>query len=340
MNKNELGQFFTKKNTWLTKPVFNFLNQHLDKIESILDPFAGAGDLFIWIKQKISNQTKFDFVGYDIDKKLGWKINDSLKKIPIIKNSFIVTNPPYLSKNSCTRNGFVGTYEKYFKNSEHSDLYLIALERMIDTGLPGIAIVPETIINSKFSKKNINKIIIIEPNPFEDTEVPICVVCFNGVKQEKTRIYKNDKYIGLLDNLIKLSPKAEKINLYDLRFNDISGSIAIKGVDSTDPNSRIEFLNSKELKYDISKIKQTSRAITIIKSEFIDNCSAIEKNKIIAEANNILNNFRKSTSDVLLSPFKGNNKDLIRRRRMDFALARNILELAYSKVIFQNERIG
>ena len=165
-------------------------------------------------------------------------------------------------------------------------------------------------------------------------------MCFNGVKQEKTRIYKNDKYIGLLDNLIKLSPKAEKINLYDLRFNDISGSIAIKGVDSTDPNSRIEFLNSKELKYDISKIKQTSRAITIIKSEFIDNCSAIEKNKIIAEANNILNNFRKSTSDVLLSPFKRNNKDLIRRRRMDFALARNILELAYSKVIFQNERIG
>ena len=61
--------------------------------------------------------------------------------------------------------------------------------------------------------------------------MPICVVCFNGVKQEKTRVYKNDKCIGVLDNLIRLSPKAEKINLYDLRFIDISASIAIKGVD-------------------------------------------------------------------------------------------------------------
>jgi hypothetical protein len=207
---------------------------------------------------------------------------------------------------------------------------------MIETGLPGIAIVPETLINSKFSKNNINRIVIIEPNPFEDTEVPICVVCFNGIKKGKTRIYKNDEFIGLLDELITKSPKADVINLRDLRFNDVTGTIAIKGVDSTDPNIRISFLNSKELTYDISKIKGSSRAITIVKSKLIDNCSDTTKKEIIETANKILNKYRNETADVLLSPFKGNNKNLKRRRRMDFALARNILELAYNKVIYKH----
>ncbi|ARU91844.1 hypothetical protein SCLARK_001308 [Spiroplasma clarkii] len=312
-----------------------FLRKYIAKIDTILDPFAGAGDLFLWIKQKIDPNEELRYVGYDIDSKLGWSVNDSLTKIPILENAFIVTNPPYLSKNSCSRNNYIDTYNMYFIDSEHPDLYLIALEKMIETGLPGIAIVPETIINSKFSKKNINKIVVIEPNPFEDTEVPICVVCFNGKTYKKTRIFKNDKYIGVLDHLIESSPSPKKINLHDLRFNDILGTIAIKGIDSTDPKNKIEFLDVRNLKYDVNKIKNTSRAITIVSSMLFNNCDERERNGIIEKANEILNNFRKNTNDVLLSPFKGNNKESVRRRRMDFALARNILELAYSEVILQ-----
>ena len=99
-----------------------------------------------------------------------------------------------------------------------------------------------------------------------------------------------------------------------------------------DANSRCSF-HSRAPGHNIENCKAFKHVVQdLIDSKAIDLAPA-------AEANNILNNFRKSTSDVLLSPFKGNNKDLI-RRRMDFALARNILELAYSKVIFQNERIG
>ncbi|AOG59992.1 hypothetical protein SHELI_v1c00370 [Spiroplasma helicoides] len=333
MKKLILGQFFTKKNTWLTKPVINFIEKNTKKCKSIVDPFAGIGDLFTTIRILFSDKQDFKYLGYDIDDKLGWTQNDSLLKIPKISKSFFVTNPPYLSKNSCKRNDFSDSYKKYFLKFKFTDLYMIALHQMIETGLPGIAIVPETIIKSTFPKDKINRIVIIEPNPFEDTEVPICVVCFNGSVKEKIKIYKNDKYIGKLENLNKLLPKPDSLFLYDLRFNDIRGKIAIKGVDSTDPLNKIKFLNKEDLLYSISKIKNTSRAITIVGCEIFKKCNQNQINKIIKEANTILHNFRAATNDVLLAPFKGNNKKAERRRRLDFHTARNILEIAYSNVI-------
>ena len=49
---------------------------------------------------------------------------------------------------------------------------------------------------------------------------------------------------------------------------------------------------------------------------------------IIVNANKILNDYRKATSDVLLTPFKGNNKIGKRRRRLDFKKAKEIVEKA------------
>ena len=77
--------------------------------------------------------------------------------------------------------------------------------------------------------------------------------------------------------------------------------------------------------YDLTNIKESSRLITLIEvcadDETID--------KLIDHGNDILLDFRNKTSDILLSPFKGNKKNGERRRRLDYATARAILEDAY-----------
>jgi hypothetical protein len=52
---------------------------------------------------------------------------------------------------------------------------------------------------------------------------------------------------------------------------------------------------------------------------------------VIREANRDLNRIRKASGDLVLAPFKGNDKRGVRRRRLDYALARVILNHAANK---------
>ncbi|MEZ0180333.1 hypothetical protein ['Camptotheca acuminata' phytoplasma] len=198
----------------------------------------------------------------------------------------------------------------------------------------GIAIVPETFINSKFNKNNINRIVIIESNPFEDATIPICVVCFNGQKNEQQIIYKNDKKIGLLKDLLKFKNLIQIKNdfLKSLKFNDILGAIALLGVDSTNLQKKIKFINKANLSYDLKNVKISSRAITVINSNILNTLTSQKITQTIEKANKILNDFRQKTEDVLLTPFKGNNSLKQRRRRLDFTLASQIITQAFLEV--------
>lgn len=78
--------------------------------------------------------------------------------------------------------------------------------------------------------------------------------------------------------------------------------------------------------YDITSIKESSRLITLIEVNDADEAFI---DRLIHSSNMILSDFRMSTKDVLLSPFKGNKKNGERRRRLDYRTARAILEDAY-----------
>lgn len=176
--KVKLGQFFTQSNVWLKKHILDFINN--SACNTIYDPFAGAGDIL-----KCFN--KLNVVALDIDKSLGWNYNDSLSNIPTIDNAIIVTNPPYLAKNSASKKRF---NIDYFKYSEYEDLYLIALEKCLKAQKYVVAIIPESFINAKFKYKNrLVSITIIENNPFLDTSIPVCVACFNNVFKDFKDIY-------------------------------------------------------------------------------------------------------------------------------------------------------
>src|SRR3989338_8534396 len=318
------GQFNTKRDIWLKEHIKRFIIS--TKAAVAYDPFAGDGHLLEAARSIGFQET----IGLYIDKKLDWAKNDSLLHIPTIDNAIIITNPPYLTNYSAKRKGVYQSVERYFSNSEYDDIYLIALERMIQTQKYVVAIVPETFINSNFKQKHkLNSITIIEDNCFDDTETPVCVLCFDGrVKDPKAiKVYKNDEYLNTLRYFEEMRIKPSK-NI-EMAFNDSAGNIALRAVDTTDPNSMIKFMRKDELDYDLNNIKQSSRLITLIN---INKLNRNELDLFLEECNKVLFCFRDRTKDVLLSPFKGNMKNGRRRRRLDYETARAMLEIAYEKV--------
>lgn len=316
--KRSLGQFFTKNDFWLKDHILEFIKS--TKAIIAFDPFAGGGDLLNVAKKIGFKKIK----GFDIDQNLNWEQNDSLLNIPKLHGSIIITNPPYLTNYSAKRKGIYENVKKYFDICSYDDIYQLAIEKCLVNDY-GVMIIPETFINSTFSKNRLVSITVIEGQLFNDTENPICVICFDNKNKQysQVKIYKNDKLIGNLDHFEKMRRIPHK-NIY-MKFNAPEGQIALRAVDTTNPQKSISFMKPEEIDYDLTNIKYSSRLITLIelkaKKDVID--------KIIEYGNNLLFDFRKKTNDVLLSPFKGNKKNGERRRRLDYMTARAFLEDAY-----------
>ena len=324
MNKKQLGQYFTKKDLWLQPQIKKFIENSNCKIA--YDPFAGAGDLL-----SCSRDYGIDeIVGLDIDEKLKWQYNNSLVCIPHIDNAIIITNPPYLTNYSAKRKKIIDGLECYFE--KYTDLYQLAIIRMLEAQDYVVAIIPETFINSNFLTKvseRIHSITILIDNPFEDTENPVCVVCFdnNLFANRETLVYVGDKYINTLGYIkSKLMEPSKK---YKINFNKVGGKLAIRAVDMPSENKKIQFMPIDALCYDLNNIKNSSRLITVVDVEDIN----FDINILARKCNMILKQYREETKDINLSPFKGNAKDGTRRRRLDYKTARAIIEQAIDLIV-------
>lgn len=328
IRKVELGQFFTVDKIWLKNHILKFIQNSSASI--VYDPYAGNGDILKLNRYFGIELTK----GLDIDPSLKWELNDSLMNIPSLENSIIVTNPPYLAKQSATRRKI--DVSRYFEESKYDDLYLIALDRMLDSSDNVVAIVPESFVNSNFKRKNrLVSITILEENPFLDTEVPVCVVCFDNIekKDSNIKIYKNNTMVGTYDRIksIKLKPRKS----VKIKFNDVNGWLALRAVDSKVSDKKILFGTKNQIDYDWdNNISDTSRHYTLLSVEV-----PVElREKMIKECNMILARLRLESYDLILTPFMGNNNLGERRRRLDFKLARAIIEMAYAKIDNNNLR--
>lgn len=325
IKKRSLGQYFTKNSFWLKDHIFNFIKS--TKTSVAFDPFAGCGYLL-----KVAQEIGFNEIkGFDIDKTLNWDYNDSLLHIPRIKNSIIITNPPYLTNYSAKRKGIYENVKKYFDSCNYDDIYQLAIEKCLANDF-GVMIIPETFINSKFPKNRLVSITIIEDILFNDTENPICVACFDNKQKNysEIKIYKNEVLLG--DLAYYENYRKYPTNNFYIKFNSLKGQIALRAVDTTNPQKLIAFMRPENIDYDLSTIKVSSRLITLIEIKTDSNLV----DKIIEHSNKILFEFRKNTHDILLSPFKGNKKNGERRRRLDYLTARAILENAHDAVISNN----
>ena len=319
MKKQNLGQFNTKNDVWLRPHIREFIGD--SGCKNVMDPYAGAGDLLF----AVDDMSWDNVYGFDIDPSFGWPVWDSLKDVYEYDDTIVITNPPYLAKNSAKRNNFSG-YE-YFKDNDYEDLYQIAIHRVLARYERAVFIIPETYFQSGIFTGYLHSHTVIEENPFTDTDCPVCVACFHttndfmAIAGNNYKIYKNDEY---LFNRFELEDILWDFNSdvrADITFNDPSGNLGLRGVDGVGKYDRIRFCRPEELKYDVQKVKESSRSITII------NVSGVEINDaFIARLNFKLRALRHLTYDVVLSPFKNNNKLGQRRRRLDFKWARKIIE--------------
>jgi hypothetical protein len=105
-------------------------------------------------------------------------------------------------------------------------------------------------------------------------------------------------------------------------FNDPKGRIGLRAVDGSDGDSPIAFMPASEFDYSSRKVVVSSRLMTYLD---LPDLSDGEIDSIIIRANAALQKIRKDSGDLVLAPFKGNDKNGKRRRRLDYALARRIL---------------
>ena len=326
-HKKTLGQFFTEGSCWLRPQVVAFIRA--TKCKKAYDPFAGTGCLFDPVQQAVSEIEKC--IGLDIDRNLGWPINDSLVKIPHEENAVIVTNPPYISNYSAARKKIGTDLKKYFDSTDYDDVYLLALDKMLEAQKNVVAIIPETFINSPYRQKHLLKsITILEDNPFLDTDTPVVVVCFDSIEKpySEIQIYKDSEFVCTLDDVERCRMVPD--NSVKLKFNDPDGWLGVRCVDTTDPNNMLHFDFKENIDYNWEKgIKVSSRLLTLISMDVPEK----KRQAFIDECNSILDEVRTRSHDIILSPFKGNMKNGVRRRRLDFMTCRAIIERAYHKVV-------
>jgi hypothetical protein len=179
--KKEFGQFFTKNTQHiLGGSVISILP--VEGNFTIVDPFAGEGDLLKFIKRKRKYLT---IEAYDIDPKTPDSIQrDSLLEPIDLGGKWIITNPPYLAKNK--------TEEKTpFLKYEVDDLYKASLKMIggFAGNTPcegGIIIIPVNFFSDRddsirkffLSKYKVHVLNIFEEQVFEDTSYTVCSFSF------------------------------------------------------------------------------------------------------------------------------------------------------------------
>lgn len=321
ISKVSLGSFYTTKSGWLTPEVCAFLENALAQSGGqILDPFAGDGHLIETIKSDpiLGNQVK-QATGFDIQGS-NWPINDSLVAIPNPTRAVIVTNPPYLANHSAKRKGVDLLVAKYFANSTQKNLYRIALENSLASADYVVAIIPETFLLSTFPKLRLELAVVIQDSLFGDTDAPALVACFTKEDCADARVFTGNQSIGTLAEILALressAPKKKIV------FNNPKGRIGLRAVDGSDGESPIAFMPASEFDYSSRKVMVSSRLMTYLD---LPDLSDGEIDSIIIRANAALQRVRKDSGDLVLAPFKGNDRNGKRRRRLDYALARKIL---------------
>ena len=323
ISKVSLGSFYTTKSGWLTDQVRQFLEKALSESNGyLLDPFAGDGHLLEAIKSdsvlgaQVKQATGFDIQGDT------FPFNDSLLAIPNQKRAVIVTNPPYLANHSAKRKGVDQLVAKYFAGSTQKNLYRIALEKALESADYVVAIIPETFLLSTFPKHRLELAVVIQDSLFGDTDAPALVACFTKESCADAHIFTGNQSIGNLRAILAL--RESTAPKHPIIFNDPNGRIGLRAVDGSDGKTPIAFVAARDFGYPSNSVAVSSRLMTYLE---VPGVADEDMPELISKANGMLASIRMRSGDLVLAPFKGNNRAGKRRRRLDYALARRILNI-------------
>jgi len=340
--KKEHGQFFTTNYKYILQDLN--INSILinDNIKKIIEPFCGNGDLLNILDDNLKN-----IECYDIDVKKDFITQrDTLTNPPDYRNSFILTNPPYLSKNK-TKNKSI--FNKYDTDDLYKCFILSILEKdNIAEG--GVIIIPLNFISSirkkdiKLRKQFINvydvvKINVFEENVFDDTSYTTCSILFEKKKNDicamPIKIFpsgneynfilnsKNNYTIGGNIYNLEQNEKYKIIRATKKNENDNGlTNILVKCIDDNSKNKiSLKFVEDNNNRYIDNTPKLSARSYaTLIINPPIDKQT---QQTLCDNFNIFLNNERYKYNSLFLTNFR-ESKD-IARKRISFALVYKIV---------------
>ena len=319
MIKRELGQYYTQTNPF-NHPLFKEWMGLLDKNSVFLEPFAGANNILRLISD----------VGYD----LKWRCfdiepspNNTFPQVEVEYRDTIlnfpteynvcITNCPYLGKSSARRRKIEYPWEE-------DDLYKVCLRLMLENCKYVAAIIPESFITARIHLDRLWGVISLTCKMFDDTDCPVCLALFTPDGNNDIKVYSNELYLGTLEEL-RSCDLTGYTSTHKWVFNDKNGTLGAKTVDGQKKDDCHFFYGEK---IDPELIKISSRAFTRISGLPED----INRDAFIKKCNDILNEYRKTTKDVMMTSFKGLRQDGKYRRRLDFKTVRFILNKALSEI--------
>jgi hypothetical protein len=320
--KRALGQYYTEGNPFKYIAFRQWFEPLLkDGNVEITEPFAGANNIPRLIKEAGFNVVWdcYDISPPDTNSVPEFNVHkqDTLANFPKSGKgtSIVITNPPYLAKNSATRRHLS------YPETIHDDLYKYAVEIMLNNADYVAAIVPESFITADVFKERLSYVISITEKIFSDTECPVCLALFNKDRTDDFQIWCANKYIGKYNDIITSLNFLNTELKHKWIMNSPNGSVGCICVDSATEES-ICFVRGTDIASD--KIKVSSRAYTRV-SGLPEN---VDVDIFISKCNNLLKKYRDATKDVFLTSFKGLRKDGKYRRRIDFGTVKQIMNKA------------
>ena len=314
MSKQLLGQFYTTTDPFSISDAFSAWYQMVPKNTTILEPFAGAGHLFSYVKA--------DWKGYDIEPNHpDVEQRDTLKEFPT-GYRVCITNPPYLAKTVVSR-------KKLPVVLNHEDLYLDALQQCLDHCDYVAAIIPSTFWNQNLFKDRLYAWDKFDMQLFTDTDNPVGVAYFVPQKVKTTRTFINGKEVHLNAGNTPITID------FPVIFNPEGLSpFLVNGIDTVDHNNihirKIDGFDTSKLVDKDGKCKSTNRNMFPIVCEHLTD-------EDLPAINEMIDEWREETKDFYLTSFKSCKKDGIYRKRISFKEVRWILANYYGKKLLSSK---
>jgi len=301
--KRERGQFYTVANPFEHEAFRKWAQEAGLPDACVLEPFAGGNSL---IKHLSDIGLCNDYQSFDITPNAPEvRARDTLKSFPT-GYDVCVTNPPWLARNSATARGLEYPF------TVHDDIYKFSLEKCLDHCGYIAALIPESFIRARLFQDRLQAFVSLTAQLFSETTHPVGLALFVPNVCDDVVVYSGARKIGTLARIEACRPKPTyKRNIV---FNAPDGNLGLIALDNTKGPS-IRFCDVNELAG--YEVKNHGRHITKLH---------VSGQLMIDKYNTFIGEFREKTGDVLLTCYRGLRKDGKYRRRLDWQLARGIIE--------------
>jgi hypothetical protein len=338
--KKMKGQFYTVNSSY----ILDGLSMPPPNARCIIEPFAGKGDLLEWLAK---NGNTLPLELYDIDPKREDVVQrDTLMSPPNYKDSWILTNPPYLARNKCNRKEI---FDKYDTNDLYK-CFITSLTRQEECA-GGIFIIPAGFFlsprdldvrcrNDFLSKYKLLKVKYFEETVFPDTTTTVVAFAFEksptildeqivewvsmptGNKCTFKMTKENDWIIG--GEIYRLTvPAGVKIRRYvegqNLKEGEQRTSMTLAALDSGTKDGRICLEYKEGYVYPAKECSRTYATLCIQGKSL----SSADQKKICAEFNALVEKKRSETWSLFLPQYRESKE--YARKRIPFELAYTIV---------------